>query len=227
MIRSRARSCYRPPPMIALSGICKQYGRQVLFVDASFQLNPGEKIGLVGPNGAGKTTIFRLITGEEHADDGDVSVPKKLSIGYFRQEIDEMAGLARPRRGDRGQRAPRRPPPRADRPRARARGSGARRRDGEASWHGSATCRPSTSSAAATSWRPAPARCSTASASTTRASTATSARCRAAGRCASRWRRSSSAGPTSSSWTSRRTTSTSSRSSGSRSTSRATRARSS
>ena len=78
--------------MIALSGINKQYGRQVLFVDASFQLNPGEKIGLVGPNGAGKTTIFRLITGEEHADDGDVSVPKKLSIGYFKQEIDEMAG---------------------------------------------------------------------------------------------------------------------------------------
>src|SRR5512140_77522 len=78
--------------MIALSGICKQYGRQVLFVDASFQLNTGEKVGLVGPNGAGKTTIFRLITGEEHADDGDVTVPKKLSIGYFRQEIDEMSG---------------------------------------------------------------------------------------------------------------------------------------
>src|SRR5512140_1054233 len=78
--------------MIALSGINKQYGRQVLFVDASFQLNDGEKIGLVGPNGAGKTTIFRLITGEEHADDGDVSVPKKASIGYFKQEIDEMAG---------------------------------------------------------------------------------------------------------------------------------------
>ncbi len=78
--------------MIALSGICKQYGRQVLFVDASFQLNTGEKVGLVGPNGAGKTTIFRLITGEEHADDGDVAVPKKLSIGYFRQEIDEMSG---------------------------------------------------------------------------------------------------------------------------------------
>ena len=78
--------------MIALSGINKQYGRQVLFVDAAFQLNDGEKIGLVGPNGAGKTTIFRLITGEEHADDGDVSVPKKLSIGYFKQEIDEMAG---------------------------------------------------------------------------------------------------------------------------------------
>ncbi len=78
--------------MIALSGIYKQYGRQILFVDASFQLNAGEKVGLVGPNGSGKTTIFRLITGEEHADDGDVSVPKKLSLGYFKQEIDEMTG---------------------------------------------------------------------------------------------------------------------------------------
>ena len=78
--------------MISFSGVGKQYGRQVLFVDASFQLNPGEKAGLVGPNGAGKTTLFRMIVGEEHADEGDVSVPKKLSIGYFRQEIDELAG---------------------------------------------------------------------------------------------------------------------------------------
>jgi len=78
--------------MIAFSRISKQYGRRILFVDASFQLNPGEKVGLVGPNGAGKTTLFRMIVGEEHPDDGDVSVPKKLSIGYFRQEIDAMAG---------------------------------------------------------------------------------------------------------------------------------------
>jgi ATPase subunit of ABC transporter with duplicated ATPase domains len=78
--------------MISFSGVGKQYGRQVLFVDASFQLNPGEKAGLVGPNGAGKTTVFRMVVGEEHPDEGDVAVPKKLSIGYFRQEIDEMAG---------------------------------------------------------------------------------------------------------------------------------------
>jgi len=78
--------------MISFSRISKQYGRQILFVDASFQLNPGEKVGLVGPNGAGKTTLFRLITGEEHADEGEVAVPKKLTVGYFRQEIDEMAG---------------------------------------------------------------------------------------------------------------------------------------
>ena len=78
--------------MISLSRISKQYGRQVLFVDTSFQLNPGEKVGLVGPNGAGKTTIFRMITGEESPDEGDVSVPKKMSIGYFRQDVDEMSG---------------------------------------------------------------------------------------------------------------------------------------
>jgi ATPase subunit of ABC transporter with duplicated ATPase domains len=78
--------------MISFSRISKQYGRQVLFVDASFQLNPGEKVGLVGPNGSGKTTLFRMIVGEESADEGDVSVPKKLTIGYFRQDVEEMSG---------------------------------------------------------------------------------------------------------------------------------------
>src|SRR5262245_29216185 len=78
--------------MIAFSRISKQYGRQVLLVDASFQLNPGEKVGLVGPNGAGKTTLFRMIVGEESPDDGEVSVPRKLSIGYFRQDVEEMSG---------------------------------------------------------------------------------------------------------------------------------------
>src|SRR6059058_2446804 len=78
--------------MISLSKISKQYGRQLVFVDASFQLNPGERAGLVGPNGAGKTTLFRMIVGEESADDGDVSVPKKMTIGYFRQDIEEMSG---------------------------------------------------------------------------------------------------------------------------------------
>src|SRR5881392_2444583 len=78
--------------MISFNKICKQYGKQLIFVDASFQLNPGEKIGLVGPNGAGKTTLFRMIVGEEAPDDGDVSIPKKLTIGYFRQDVEEMSG---------------------------------------------------------------------------------------------------------------------------------------
>src|ERR1700749_4635612 len=78
--------------MILFSKVSKQYGKQILFVDASFQLNPGEKIGLVGPNGSGKTTLFRMITGEELPDEGDVSVPKRLTVGYFRQDVEEMTG---------------------------------------------------------------------------------------------------------------------------------------
>jgi ATPase subunit of ABC transporter with duplicated ATPase domains len=78
--------------MISFTRVSKQYGRQVLFVEASFQLNPGEKVGLVGPNGAGKTTLFRMIVGEEAPDEGEVSVPKKLTIGYFRQDVEEMKG---------------------------------------------------------------------------------------------------------------------------------------
>src|SRR5438132_3099882 len=78
--------------MISFSGIHKQYGKQLVFVDASFQLNPGEKVGLVGPNGSGKTTLFRMVVGEESPDEGEVSVPKKLTIGYFRQDVEEMQG---------------------------------------------------------------------------------------------------------------------------------------
>jgi len=78
--------------LITFNKVSKQYGKQVLFVEASFQLNAGEKVGLVGPNGSGKTTLFRMIAGEESADDGDVTVPKKMTIGYFRQDVEEMAG---------------------------------------------------------------------------------------------------------------------------------------
>ena len=78
--------------MISLTHISKQYGRQILFIDASFQLNPGETVGLVGPNGSGKTTLFRLITGEEVADEGEISIPKKLTVGYFRQDVEESSG---------------------------------------------------------------------------------------------------------------------------------------
>jgi ATPase subunit of ABC transporter with duplicated ATPase domains len=78
--------------MISFSNINKQYGKQLIFVEASFQLNPGERVGLVGPNGAGKTTLFRMVVGEETADEGEISVPKKLTIGYFRQDVEEMKG---------------------------------------------------------------------------------------------------------------------------------------
>jgi ATPase subunit of ABC transporter with duplicated ATPase domains len=78
--------------VISFSNISKQYGRQILFVDANFQLNPGDKVGLVGPNGSGKTTLFRMIMGEESPDEGEVSVPKKMTVGYFRQDVEEMSG---------------------------------------------------------------------------------------------------------------------------------------
>jgi len=78
--------------MISFSNINKQYGKQLVFVEASFQLNPGEKVGLVGPNGSGKTTLFRMVVGEEEPDEGSVSLPRKLTIGYFRQDVEEMQG---------------------------------------------------------------------------------------------------------------------------------------
>ncbi len=78
--------------MISFSNVSKHYGGQVLFVEASFQLNPGEKVGLVGPNGAGKSTIFRLILGEEQPDEGVVDKPKRMTLGYFRQDIGDLKG---------------------------------------------------------------------------------------------------------------------------------------
>jgi ATPase subunit of ABC transporter with duplicated ATPase domains len=78
--------------MISFSNVNKQYGKQLIFVEASYQLNPGEKVGLVGPNGSGKTTLFRMIVGEEFPDEGELSVPKKLTVGYFRQDVEEMNG---------------------------------------------------------------------------------------------------------------------------------------
>lgn len=78
--------------MVHFSNISKQYGNKILYRNASFQINSGEKIGLVGPNGAGKTTIFRIITGEEGFDQGSVSKSDRTVIGYFSQNIEEMSG---------------------------------------------------------------------------------------------------------------------------------------
>ena len=78
--------------MIRLESIGKQNGRQIIFIEASAALQRGEKIGLVGPNGAGKTTLFRMITGEELPDEGQVSVDRGTTIGYFSQDVGDMAG---------------------------------------------------------------------------------------------------------------------------------------
>ncbi|RTL91886.1 ABC-F family ATP-binding cassette domain-containing protein [Ancylobacter aquaticus] len=78
--------------MIRLDSIGKQNGKQLVFIEASATLLKGEKVGLVGPNGAGKTTLFRLITGEEAPDEGQVSTDRGITIGYFSQDVGDMAG---------------------------------------------------------------------------------------------------------------------------------------
>ncbi|RUV47682.1 ABC-F family ATP-binding cassette domain-containing protein, partial [Mesorhizobium sp. M5C.F.Ca.IN.020.29.1.1] len=78
--------------MIRLESISKQNGRQIVFIEASASLQKGEKVGLVGPNGAGKTTLFRMINGEEQPDEGQVSVDRGVTIGYFSQDVGDMEG---------------------------------------------------------------------------------------------------------------------------------------
>ncbi len=78
--------------MIRLENISKQNGHQIVFIEASATLLRGEKVGLVGPNGAGKTTLFRMISGEENPDEGQVAVDQGIVIGYFSQDVGEMSG---------------------------------------------------------------------------------------------------------------------------------------
>ena len=78
--------------MIRIDGVSKQNGHQLLFIEASAALHRGEKVGLVGPNGAGKTTLFRMITGQEEPDEGQVSTDRGITIGYFSQDVGEMSG---------------------------------------------------------------------------------------------------------------------------------------
>jgi ATPase subunit of ABC transporter with duplicated ATPase domains len=78
--------------MIRLDNVSKQIGHQILFIEASAAIERGEKVGLVGPNGAGKTTLFRMITGQEQPDEGQVAVDRGVTIGYFSQDVGEMSG---------------------------------------------------------------------------------------------------------------------------------------
>ena len=78
--------------MISFNNVSKHYGGQILYENASFMLRPGDKAGLVGPNGAGKTTVFRVLMKEEGFDGGSITVPEKLRVAYFSQNIGEMKG---------------------------------------------------------------------------------------------------------------------------------------
>jgi ATPase subunit of ABC transporter with duplicated ATPase domains len=78
--------------MIRLDNVSKQNGHQILFIEASAALQKGEKVGLVGPNGSGKTTLFRMITGQEQPDEGQVAVDRGVTVGYFSQDVGDMSG---------------------------------------------------------------------------------------------------------------------------------------
>jgi ATPase subunit of ABC transporter with duplicated ATPase domains len=72
--------------MISASNLAMQYGDHVLFQDASFQLNAGERYGLVGANGSGKTTLLNILSGDLEPTAGAVSIPKHVRAGVLRQD---------------------------------------------------------------------------------------------------------------------------------------------
>jgi ATPase subunit of ABC transporter with duplicated ATPase domains len=199
--------------VLSFTNVSKQYGKQVLFVDASFQLNPGEKVGLVGPNGSGKTTVFRLIVGEESPDAGEVSLPKRLTVGYFRQDIEEMSGRScmdeaiagSGRVGELHHELE-----------ALQNALGDPADDMDAVLAKFGEVQEEYEHLGGYALESQARECCTASASTMRGLMVTWGRSRAAGRCASPWRARCLAGPICCSWTSRRTTSISSRFCGSR-----------
>ncbi|WP_299327887.1 energy-dependent translational throttle protein EttA [Parasphingopyxis sp.] len=76
--------------VIEAKGLSKAYGDKLLFEDLTFSLPPGGIVGVIGPNGAGKTTLFKLITGQEEPDDGDIAIGETVKLGYVDQSRDAL-----------------------------------------------------------------------------------------------------------------------------------------
>ena len=145
--------------MIRLDNISKQNGHQIVFIEASAALQKGEKIGLVGPNGSGKTTLFRLITGEDAPDEGQVVGRSRRDHRLLQPGRRRDGGPQRGRRGD-GRRGPgRRSRRRTEGAGGRDGGPGPRGRDGRASSRSTARCSTASRSSTATRWRAARAKC--------------------------------------------------------------------
>ena len=84
--------------MISVLNVQKQFGGRTLFEDASFNLNKGERYGLVGANGSGKSTFMRMLMGEESPTSGDFRIAKSADMAFLRQDQfmhDDIVGLGR------------------------------------------------------------------------------------------------------------------------------------
>ena len=74
--------------MIKINQLSKSYFSRELFTDVSFQMNAGDRLGLVGRNGHGKSTLFKLILGQEEPDSGEITIPRNYRIGHLEQHLD-------------------------------------------------------------------------------------------------------------------------------------------
>jgi len=78
--------------MISFDKVSKSFAKQDILLDCSFQVNSGERIGIIGANGSGKSTVFRLLMGFEHPDQGQITKPKNLRLGYLPQDVLQFHG---------------------------------------------------------------------------------------------------------------------------------------
>ena len=76
--------------VIEANHVNKAFGDRVLMEDMSFRLPPGGIVGIIGPNGAGKTTLFKMITGQEEVDSGELKIGETVELGYVDQSRDEL-----------------------------------------------------------------------------------------------------------------------------------------
>ena len=78
--------------MISFHNVSKSFAKQDILSDCSFQVNAGERVGIIGANGSGKSTVFKLLLGLEHSDQGQISRPKNLRLGYLPQDVLHFHG---------------------------------------------------------------------------------------------------------------------------------------
>ena len=76
--------------VIEVEGLSKAYGDRLLIDNLSFSLPPGGIVGIIGPNGAGKSTLFRMITGQETPDSGNIKISETVHLGYVDQSRDAL-----------------------------------------------------------------------------------------------------------------------------------------